>query len=174
MRNLKSDLPIRPIYLHRDDMIIALCFVSVLALMLYTLIERDCQASPVLVEAGLRTTARVLNVLSGFCLTVFLTPSGYEVFWLDTATEQQVLLWRELQLDDPGTRLPAVRPASLEAGLAENLSSFSVLKAVKQPDATAYVSLTTLWILDLIPVRGLRCSYSGLVRCSQIIPALLC
>jgi transposase len=31
MWNLKSDLPIRPIYLHRDDAIVALCFVNVVA-----------------------------------------------------------------------------------------------------------------------------------------------
>jgi transposase len=46
MRNLKSDLPIRPLYLHRDDAIVALCFVSVVALMVYTLIERDCGWCP--------------------------------------------------------------------------------------------------------------------------------
>jgi transposase len=110
MRNLKSDLPIRPLYLHRDDEIVALCFVSVLALTLYTLIERDCQASPALQAAGVRTAARVLSLLDGFGLTVFLTPSGYEVFWLDTPTSLQVLLWRQLQVDDPGPRLPTVRP----------------------------------------------------------------
>ncbi len=110
MRNLKSDLPIRPLYLHRDDEIVALCFVSVLALTLYTLIERDCQANPTLQAAGLKTAARVLSLLGGFCLTVFLTPSGYEVFWLDTPTDSQVLLWRQLGVDDPGPRLPGVRP----------------------------------------------------------------
>lgn len=115
MRNLKSDLPIRPIYLHRDDAIVALCFVSVVALMVYTLIERDCQANPVLVEAGLRTTDEVLSVLGGFCVGVHLMPSGYEVFWPDTPTEKQKLIWRQLQVSDPGTRVPDVRPASQEA-----------------------------------------------------------
>ncbi|MCP3884706.1 MAG: hypothetical protein GY700_04365, partial [Propionibacteriaceae bacterium] len=37
MRNLKSDLPIRPLYLHRDDALVALCFVSLLSLTIYTL-----------------------------------------------------------------------------------------------------------------------------------------
>jgi ubiquinone/menaquinone biosynthesis C-methylase UbiE len=82
MRNLKSDLPIRPIYLHRDDAIVALCFVCVVALMVYTPIERDCQSNPALAEAGLTTTDQVLEALTSFCLTVFCTPSGYEVFWL--------------------------------------------------------------------------------------------
>ena len=124
MRNLKSDLPIRPIYLHRDDTIVALCFVSVVALMVYTLIERDCQANPVLVEVGLRTTDQVLAVLHSFCLTVYLTPSGHEVFWLDTPTERQALIWQQLQTPDPGTRMPTVRPASQEANSTEDPASF--------------------------------------------------
>jgi transposase len=126
MRNLKSDLPIRPIYLHRDDAIVALCFVSVVALMVYTLIERDCQADPVLVEAGLRTTDEVLNVLGGFCVSVHLTPSGYEVFWPDTPTEKQKLIWLQLQIPDPGTRMPDVRPAFQEADLTRNSAPFLV------------------------------------------------
>jgi len=132
MRNLKSDLPIRPIYLHRDDAIVALCFVSVVALMVYTLIERDCQANPVLAEVGLRTTDQVLAILHGFCLTVYLTPSGHEVFWLDTSTESQALIWRQLQIPDPGTRLPTVRPASQEADSAEKSASFFALKVVNK------------------------------------------
>ena len=124
MRNLKSDLPIRPIYLHRDDAIVALCFVSVVALMVYTLIERDCQANPALVEAGLRTTDEVLNVLGGFCVSVHLMPSGYEVFWPDTPTEKQKLIWRQLQIPDPGTCVPDVRPASQEANSTSKSASF--------------------------------------------------
>jgi transposase len=115
MRNLKSDLPIRPIYVHRDDALVALCFVSVVALMVYTLVERDCQANPALVDAGLRTTDQVLDASSGFCLTVFLTPSGREFFWFDTPTEAQKLIWRELGLPDPGTRAPSGRLARLTA-----------------------------------------------------------
>jgi hypothetical protein len=104
MRNLKSDLPIRPIYVHRDDALVALCFVSVVALMVYTLIERDCQGDPELAAAGLRTTDQLLDTLSGFCLTVFLCPSGDRYFWFDTPTATQVLIWRQLDLPDPETR----------------------------------------------------------------------
>ncbi|MCP4536564.1 MAG: hypothetical protein GY832_05405 [Chloroflexi bacterium] len=124
MRNLKSDLPIRPIYLHRDDAIVSLCFVSVIALMVYTLIERDCQSDPVLAEAGLRTTDKLLVVLGGFCLGVHLTPSGYEVFWLDTPTEKQKLIWRQLQIPNPGTCVPDVSPASQKANSTQNSVSF--------------------------------------------------
>jgi len=121
MRNLKSDLPIRPIYLHRDDALVALCFVSVVALMVYTLIERDCQTNSALVEAGLRTTDQVLETLSGFCLTAFFTPSGQEFFWFDTPTEAQKLIWQELGLPDPGTRAPSGRPACLTAHEEERI-----------------------------------------------------
>ena len=132
MRNLKSDLPIRPVYLHRDDAIVALCFVSVVALMVYTLIERDCQANPSLVEAGLRTTDRVLAALHGFGLTVCLTPSGHEVFWLDTPTERQTLIWQQLQIPDPGTRMPTVRPVSQETDPTGISTSFFPLRAANQ------------------------------------------
>lgn len=124
MRNLKSDLPIRPIYLQRDNAIVALCFVCIVALMVYTLIERDCQSDPVMVEAGLRTTDEVLNVLGGYCVGAHLTPSGYEVFWPDTPTEKQKLIWRRLHVPDPGTSVPDVRPASQDANSTQNSASF--------------------------------------------------
>jgi hypothetical protein len=108
MRNLKSDLPIRPIYAHRDEVIIPLCFVCVLALMLYTLLERDCQAKPALVEVGLTTTDQLLAALAGHCLTLFYTPSGYQVSWFDTPTETQILIWTQFELPIPGDSAPIV------------------------------------------------------------------
>jgi transposase len=165
MRNLKSDLPIRPIYLHRDDAIVAFCFVCVIALMVYTLIERDCQANPVLVEAGLRTTDEVLNVLGGFCVSVHLTSSGYEVFWPDTPTEKQKLIWRQLQIPDPGTRIPDVRPASQEANSTRNSASF-----LSSPAANGYAvqlavhPITTSIIRIYLCRTALRPKF-GLVRC---------
>lgn len=130
MRNLKSDLPIRPIYLHRDDAIVALCFVCVVALMLYTLIERDCQADPTLVEAGLTTTDHVLNALTNFCLSVFFTPSGDHVWWFDTPTQTHQLIWQQLQLGVPGTRVPALRPACADENpIADSSSDWALRKA---------------------------------------------
>ena len=108
MSNLKSDLPIRPLYLHRDDAIVALCFASVLALMLYTLIERDCQADPALTDAGLKTTAALLAVLDTFCLTLFSTPAGHQILWFDTPSHIQRLIWRQLHLPDLASRGPFV------------------------------------------------------------------
>ncbi len=109
MRNLKSDLPIRPLYAHRDEVIIPLCFVCVLALMVYTLVERDCQANPALVEVGLTTTDQLLAALAGHCLTVFYTPSGYLLFWFDTPTETQILIWAQFELPNPGDSAPIAR-----------------------------------------------------------------
>jgi len=110
MRNLKSDLPIRPLYAHRDEVILPLCFVGILALMLYTLIERDCQAKPALVEVGLTTTDKLLAALAGHGLTLFVTPSGYQVLWFDTSTDIQDLIWTHFDLPHPGHSAPLVRP----------------------------------------------------------------
>ena len=161
MRNLKSDLPIRPIYLHRDDEIVTLCFVSVVALMVYTLIERDCQAHPVLVEAGLRTTGRALDALSGFCLTICLMPSGYEVFWFDTPTERQRLIWQQLQIPGPGTGMPAVRLVTQEADRAGKTAFFGVSQAANEDiswpmaySATASVLQVCLGWVCSTPVFG--------------------
>ena len=165
MRNMKSDLPIRPIYLHRDDAIISLCFVSVVALMVYTLIERDCQANPVLVEAGLRTTDEVLRVLGGFCVSAHLTPSGYEVFWPDTPTEKQELIWRQLQVPDPGTRVPDVRPASQEADLTPQTTPFFELGALASTYSRTQPAYFTIHIAEIcLWWVALRPNF-GLVRC---------
>jgi hypothetical protein len=137
MRNLKSDLPIRPIYVHRDDALLALCFVSVVALMVYTLIERDCQANPELVAAGLRTPDQVLDTLSGFCLTVFFCPSGDEYFWFDTPTAAQVLIWRQLGLPDPGTRPPGGQETGLTSPEGESSNSSAGLIADNSPPPLA-------------------------------------
>jgi len=143
MRNLKSDLPIRPLYVHRDDAIVALCFVSVIALTLYTLIERDCQANPALGEVGLRTTDQLLAVLAGFGLTVFYTPSGYQVFWLDSPTQMQRLIWQQLGLPDPGTRVPIVRVGTLDGRQASNFSACVALSgAGAGPIAPCDLSVT--------------------------------
>lgn len=74
MRNLKSDLPIRPLYLHRDNELVALCFVSLLSLTLYTLIERDVQADPELVAEGLRTTDALLAAMFWLGVECLLHP----------------------------------------------------------------------------------------------------
>jgi hypothetical protein len=109
MRNLKTNLSIRPLYVHRDDESVALCFVSLLSLTIYTLIERDVQADPALAAEGLHTTDALLVTMSGWGLSAFYTPSGYQVFWFDALMPVQRLIMQRLRLTDPGTRVPRVR-----------------------------------------------------------------
>jgi transposase len=138
MRNLKSNLPIRPIYLHRDEAIVALCFTCMVALMTYTLIERDCQSNPALVNAGLTTTDKVLGVLSSFCLSGCYTPSGYQVFWADTPTELHQLIWQQLLINDPGTRMPAIHPVHKGTVSAPHVLLFGALtrQAIHETEGT--------------------------------------
>lgn len=162
MRNLKSDLPIRPIYVHRDDAILALCFVSVVALMLYTLIERDCQTNPALAEVGLTTTGQLLDALAGFCLTVFLTPSGYEVFWLDTATETQRLIWQQLALSGPGTRLPVGCPRPRGGYLVRHSRLHLTWRADDGENMAARLASTTARLRrPLLPLEGRTTLFCG-------------
>jgi transposase len=112
MRNLKSDLPIRPLYVHRDDHITGLCFASLLALTAYALLERDCKRSTELMAADLDSARKVLWVWWGYSVTGVKMPSGNEVLWEDTLTEQQRLILTALGIPDPGTRLPDARQAT--------------------------------------------------------------
>jgi len=132
MRNLKSDLPIRPLYVHRDDEIVALCFASLLSLTIYTLIERDVQTDPQLAAQGLRTTDAVLIVLSGWGLAAFLTPSGFEHFWFDTPSPLQQLISERLRSINPGTRLPRTR----QTGSGADLTMPDALPAPHRPSDT--------------------------------------
>ena len=118
MRNLKSDLPIRPLYVHRDDEIVALCFASLLSLTIYTLIERDVQSDPILAAEGLCTTDALLATMSGWGLSAFYTPSGCQVFWFDALLPVQLLIILRLRLIDPGTRVPRVRLSAHSDDLA--------------------------------------------------------
>jgi transposase len=119
MRNLKSDLPIRPLYVHRDDHITGLCFASLLALTVYALLERDCKRSAELAAADLDSAQKVLWAWWGYGVAGLEMPCGYEVLWGDTLTEQQQLILTVLGIPDPGTRLPDVQQATkkpVEAG----------------------------------------------------------
>jgi hypothetical protein len=119
MRNLKSDLPIRPLYVHRDDHITGLCFASLLALTLYALLERDCKRSTELVAADLDSALKVLWAWWGYSVAGIEMPPGYEVLWEDTLTEQQRLILTMLGIPDPETRLPDVRQATKKLVEAE-------------------------------------------------------
>jgi len=165
MRNLKSDLPIRPLYVHRDEAIVGLCFASVVALMVYTLIERDCQANPALVEAGLRTTDQVLDILASFCLTAFLDPEGQVFFWFDTPTEAQELVWRQLGLPGPGTRAPWTQTAHLIAQEEGGSGSTSGPDRGEPPRIRVLLGNDTRFPVGSIPLLGANpgplCSCQG-------------
>jgi hypothetical protein len=107
------------LYVHRDDEVVALCFASLLSLTIYTLIEHDVQADPALAAEGLRTTDALLATMSGWGLSAFYTPSGYQVFWFDALLPVQGLIIERLRLIDPGTRVPRVRLSECGDGGAQ-------------------------------------------------------
>lgn len=171
MRNLKSDLPIRPLYAHRDEVIVALCFAGVVALMLYTLIERDCQANPALVEAGLTTTDRLLNALSSFCLTLFYTPSGYQLFWFDTPTDTQTLIWQQLDIPIPGRSGPVVRPIDQDGSNIEIALPLLVQKEYRRGTMALYPSRPSLLQSGLGSVQT---SYLPFFTIVKVLFVMLC
>ena len=168
MRNLKSNLPIRPIYLHRDEAIVALCFTCMVALMTYTLIERDCQSNPALVKAGLTSTDKVLDTLSSFCLSGCYTPSGYQIFWADTPTEMQQLIWQQLLINGPGTRVPTVRPAHKGTVSAPHTLPFWALtrQAINETERSNVLSCPSQSVATVIKQK--ICSSLQLLRCFSL------
>ncbi len=76
IRNFKDEIAVRPVFLHNDERIRALVFVSVLALMVYTLMEIIARRSRMLSVWGNRNapiTARQLLTLFGRIGLVELT-----------------------------------------------------------------------------------------------------
>lgn len=168
MRNLKSDLPIRPLYVHRDDEIVALCLASLLSLTIYTLIERDVQADPVLTTQGLRTTDALLATMSGWSLGAFYTPSGCQVFWFDTLLPLQQLIILRLRLIDPGTRVPPVRLSlhrddlALSEGISPSfcLHSRPCLCASRAFSLWMQATPRLLWLLNRLSLLLLTCCFA--------------
>ena len=100
-RNFKSHLQIQPLWLHKQERILALLLVFVLALLIYTLLER-CS-----VQAGLATryyhkmTARELILAFEIVDLTELHIRGHPPHWqLHLSAEQQRLL-RKLGFPDP-------------------------------------------------------------------------
>jgi len=157
MRNLKSDLPIRPLYVHRDDHITGLCFASLLALTLYALLERDCKRSAELVAADLDSALKVLWAWWGYSVAGIEMPPGYEVLWEDTLTEQQRLILTMLGIPDPGTRLPDVRQATKKPVKA-GASCFRSMICHHQR------LMFACWETTLAPWGAVQCKPSDLVQ----------
>jgi transposase len=171
MRNLKSDLPIRPLYVHRDDEVVALCFVSLLALTLYTLIERDVQADPELVSKGLRTTDAVLSAMSGWALSACHTPSGYICSWFDTLTLIQQLIVQRLRLIDPATRVPGI----CQAGYNGDTIAFDASSASFLPTLSTWAAhnnrLSTFLMDDFYLVSAAIWAFFAIVK---VLFVMLC
>jgi hypothetical protein len=104
-RNFKSHLQVQPLWLHKQERILALLLVFVLALLIYALLER-CS-----VQAGLATryyhkmTARELILAFEITDLVELRIRGHPPHWeLKLSAEQRRLL-RKLGFPDPATYL---------------------------------------------------------------------
>jgi len=104
-RNFKSHLQVQPLWLHKEERILALLLVFVLALLIYTLLER-CS-----VQVGLSTryyhkmTARELILAFEIVDLTELHIRGHPPHWqLQLSAEQQRLL-RKLGFPDPITYL---------------------------------------------------------------------
>ena len=157
MRNLKSDLPIRPLYVHRDDHITGLCFASLLALTLFSLLQRDCKLSAELVAADLDSALKVLWAWWGYSVAGIETPRGGEVLWEDTLTEQQRLILTVLGIPDPGTRLPDVWQA-MEKPVVASSSCFCLMICHQQK------SIFEPWRVNRVAQSPARCKQWPLFR----------
>lgn len=104
MRNLKSDIPIRPLYLHNDERIGGLCFAHIVALMVFSLLERECGRK--LAEEKL-TFKRLVAIWAVCSLTVFHLKSGEQVCWPDDFTPRQEYLLSALGLLTPAQKILA-------------------------------------------------------------------
>lgn len=88
MRNLKSDSPIRPIFLHNDDRIGGLCLAHLVALQVFALIERDCRRSDKLAREKY-TFPKLRDLFATYSITVLRLNDGHEVRLIDTLSPKQ-------------------------------------------------------------------------------------
>ena len=88
MRNLKSDSPIRPIFLHNDDRIGGLCLAHLVALQVFALIERDCRHSDELASEKY-TFPKLRDLFATYSITVLRLTDGHEVRLVDTLSPKQ-------------------------------------------------------------------------------------
>jgi len=112
----KHDLRIRPLYVHRDDRIRALLLVNMLALLAYSLLERQVQ------QAGLHvTTRRIVEQLEGVTVIETHCHDGSVLRRLTPLTAEQETLFiilaallAQISLTDLVPTLPALpEPAAV-------------------------------------------------------------
>jgi transposase len=87
----KSDLQVSPIYLHKDGRIEAMLLINMLALLAYSLLERQVR------QGGLQmTTRRIIEKLESLDVVETLCWDGSRLYRLVPLDEEQAALWQAL------------------------------------------------------------------------------
>lgn len=76
MRIMKTDLKVRPIFLHNDNRVAALAYITVFALMVFTLLSALAK------RLGLGTTAR--HIFDRFWMVTFVKIRQLDGQWMET------------------------------------------------------------------------------------------
>jgi transposase len=104
IRNMKSEIAVRPIFLHDEGRIRALVFVSILALMVYSLIEILARRSGM----GRVTTRRLLFVFQKISVIELKVKGGVEFRLVEDLTAAQGEILDRLKLKMPASYIKTV------------------------------------------------------------------
>jgi transposase len=111
----KGPLRVRPIHLHSDRRITALVFLTMIALVIYTILEWlvRCRTP----DRQRRWTARaILETFEEFTVAVQVAENGCLLWLLPTLSPDQQLLWQRLELPDLFSFVLHFLPLSLLCG----------------------------------------------------------
>jgi transposase len=130
-RVFKQDLRVRPLFVHSDERLRAMLLINLIALLAYSLLERQAQQQGVC-----RTARRILEQLSSLQVIELEACDGSRTHWLsDITPDQRRLLLRLRQgLEPPAPASPASTPVAL---FLECYLSPADLAASGPPTATA-------------------------------------
>jgi transposase len=107
----KSDLKVSPIYLHRDDHIQAMLLLNMLALLAYSLLERQAR------QGGLQmTTRRIIQKLENLDVVETQCWDGSHLLRLTPVDPEQAALWQSLARLLADLRLPRWPQCQLSTG----------------------------------------------------------
>ncbi len=104
MRNMKSEIAVRPVFLHDEGRIRALVFVSILALMVYSLIETLARRSGM----GRVTTRRLLFVFQKISVIELRVKGGVKFRLVEDLTAAQGEILDRLKLKMPASYIKTV------------------------------------------------------------------
>lgn len=96
-RILKNDVPIRPIHLHRDNRIQALVLLTMIALVIYSILEWRIR-SKVPKHKRPWTTRAILEIFESLMVTLLVFSDGSRLWHPPPLTETQDILWQALGL----------------------------------------------------------------------------